>query len=131
MKRSALLFFTLITFCRVLASAPSDSSFLQLKLSATKILTTDAVTISGSSIRVGNFKSVSMTITGPSTSVSKTLPLTDSGAFTTTWQAAAAGNYKITVKASSGKEQQTVSLEVYQLLDMDKIVDENIDGLRH
>jgi hypothetical protein len=131
MKSSVLLFVTLMTICRAFANPTSDSSYLQLKLSANKILSTDLVTISGTSIRVGNFKSVLMTITGPAVSVSKTLPLTDSGAFTTTWQAAGAGNYKITVKASSGKGQQTVSLDVYKLLDMDKIVDDNIDGLQH
>ncbi len=115
----------------VFANTASDSSYLQLKLSASKILLQDAVTITGSSIRYGNFKDVVMTITGPGTSVSKTLPLTDSGAFKTTWQAAAPGNYKITVKASSGKEQQTVSLDVYRVVDIDHIVDDNINGLQH
>src|ERR1700744_118474 len=80
------------------AGADSDSSYLALKLSSSKILLQDVVNISGNSIRYGNFKTVAMTITGPSTSVTKSLPLSDSGAFKTSWQAAVPGNNKITVK---------------------------------
>jgi hypothetical protein len=128
---SILLLAGLLAANGVAANAGSDSSYLQLKLSANKILLEDAVTISGTSIRYGNFKNVTMTVTGPATNVSKELPLTDSGAFKTTWQAAGPGNYKITVKASSGKEQQTVSLDVYRVVDIDNIVDDNINGLQH
>ena len=133
MKSFAFLFAALLacSCCGAAANAGSDSSYLQLQLSASKILLENPVTISGSSIRYGNFKSVVMTITGPSTNVSQTLPLSDSGAFKTVWQAIVAGNYKITVKASNGKEQQTVSLDVYRLVDIGDIIQDNIQDLQH
>ena len=109
----------------------SDSSYLTLTLSANKILLEDAVRISGNSIRYGSLKDVALTITGPQTNFSKTLPLTDSGAFKTTWQATVPGNYKVTVKSSNGKEQQTASLDVYRVVDLDSIINDEMTGLKH
>src|SRR5450631_2196677 len=112
-------------------SGSSDNSYLTLTLSANKILLEDAVRISGVSIRYGSLKDVSLTITGPQTNVSKTLPLTDSGAYTATWQATVPGNYKVTVKSSNAKEQQTASLDVYRVVDLDSIIVDDMTGLKH
>jgi hypothetical protein len=131
MKLFAFLFAGLLGSGSVFANAGSDSSYLQLQLSASKVLLNVPVIISGNSIRYGNFKDVVLTIIGPSANVSKNLPLTDSGAFKTVWQPSVAGNYKITVKSSNGKEQQTVSLDAYQLADFGDIIQDNIQGLQH
>jgi hypothetical protein len=107
----------------------SDSSYLSLKLSANKILLQNAVGISGKTIRFGNMNNVVLTVNGAGVNVTKTLPLTDSGVYQTSWMAPAAGNYKIMVKSSNGKEQQTISLDVYRLVDIGNIVNDNIEAV--
>ncbi len=109
----------------------SDSSYLVLNLSANKILLENAVVISGNSIKFGSLKDVALTITGPSTHISKTLPLSDSGAFKTSWQATVPGNYIVTVKSSNNKSQQTAPLDVYRVVDIDSIINDDMTGLKH
>ncbi len=103
----------------------SDSSYLQLSLSSTKVLQGGTVVIAGSSVMYGSLKQVALTITGPSVNYSKNIPLNAKGSFSTTWQAGGAGNYLVTVKSSNGKEQKSATVSAFRFVEMDKITDDN------
>ncbi|HMH21486.1 MAG TPA: hypothetical protein VK563_06915 [Puia sp.] len=109
----------------------SDSSYLQLKLSAVRVLLHSPVVISGTSIRYGSMKDVALTITGPSTNYSKTIPLSDNGAFSSTWVAPLSGNYKVLVKSSNGKEQATAFFDIFKVVNIDSIINDNMEGTKH
>ena len=103
------------------AGHPSENGYVRLNVSTTKALVGTPVAISGFSVLYGSLKTVTLTITGPSASTSQTLPLKDSGSFSTTWIAAAAGTYKLTVKSSDGKAQETVTITAFGFQEMDSI----------
>jgi hypothetical protein len=105
----------------------SDSSFLSLSLSATRIITGSLVTISGKSIKFGNMKDVQMTIKGNAGTETKTIPLTDTGHFKITWGTGMAGEYQVTILSSNRKSSKTVTLKVFRLMSMDSVVQKNID----
>ena len=108
----------------------SDSSFLSLSLSATRIITGSLVTISGKSIKFGNMKDVQMTIKGNAGTETKTIPLTDTGHFKTTWGTGIAGEYQITILSSNRKSSKTVTLKVFRLMSMDSVVQKNKDDTK-
>jgi hypothetical protein len=103
----------------------SDSSYLQLSLSSTKVLQGGTVVIAGSSVMYGSLKQVAMTITGPSVNYSKNIPLNANGSFSTTWQAGGAGDYLVTVKSSNGKEQKSATFSAFRFVEMDRLTDDN------
>jgi hypothetical protein len=105
----------------------SDSSFLSLSLSATRIITGSLVTISGKSIKFGNMKDVQMTIKGNTGTETKTIPLTDTGHYKATWSTGIAGEYQVTILSSNRKSSKTVTLKVFRLMSMDSVVQKNID----
>jgi PA14 domain len=108
----------------------SDSSFLSLSLSATRIITGSLVTISGRSIKYGNMKDVQMTIKGNAGTETKTIPLTDTGHFKTTWGTGMAGEYQITILSSNRKSSKTATVKVFRLMSMDSVVQKNIDDTK-
>ncbi|HEX3935608.1 MAG TPA: hypothetical protein VHW43_13065, partial [Puia sp.] len=103
----------------------SDSSYLSLSLSATRIITGSLVTISGMSIKFGTMKDVQMTVKGNAGTETKTIPLTDSGHFKTTWGTGIAGEYQITIISSNRKSSKTVTIKVFRLMSMDSVVQKN------
>ncbi len=105
----------------------SDSSFLSVSLSATRIVTGSLVTISGKSIKFGNMKDVQMTIKGNAGTETKTILLTDTGHFKTTWGTGIAGEYQVTILSSNRKSSKTVTVKVFRLMSMDSVVQKNID----
>jgi uncharacterized membrane protein YgcG len=105
----------------------SDSSYLSLSLSASRIITGSLVTISGMSIKYGNMKDVEMTVKGNAGTETKTIPLTDSGHFKTTWGTGMAGEYQITIRSSNRKSSKTTTVKVFRLMSMDSVVQKNID----
>jgi hypothetical protein len=106
----------------------SDSSYLSLSLSATRVVTDSLVTISGMSIKFGTMKDVEMTTKGNAGTETKTIPLTDSGHFKTTWGTGIAGQYQITIRSSNRESSQTATLKVFRLMDMDSVVQKNRDA---
>ncbi len=108
----------------------SDSSFLSLSLSATRIITGSLVTISGRSIKFGNMKDVQMTIKGNAGTETKIIPLTDTGHFKTTWGTGMAGEYQITILSSNRKSSKSATLKVFRLMSMDSVVQKNKDDTK-
>ena len=108
----------------------SDSSFLSLSLSATRIITGSVVTISGMSIKFGAMKDVGMTVKGNAGTETKTIPLTDSGHFKTTWGTGIAGEYQITIKSSNRKTIKNTTIKVFRLMSMDSVVQRNKDDTK-
>lgn len=106
----------------------SDSSYLSLSLSATRIVTGSLVTISGMSIKFGTMKDVEMTVKGNAGTETKTIPLTDSGHFKTTWGTGIAGEYQISVRSSNRKSSKTATVKVFRLVAMDSVVQGNKDA---
>jgi hypothetical protein len=107
------------------ADKDSDSSYLQLNLSSTKVLQGGTVVITGSSVMYGSLKQVALTITGPSVNYSKNIPLSANGSFSTTWQAGGAGDYLVTAKSSNGKEQKSATVSAFRFVEMDRLTDDN------
>ena len=105
----------------------SDSSYLSLSLSASRIITGSLVTISGMSIKFGTMKDVEMTVKGNAGTETKTIPLTDSGHFKTTWGTGIAGEYQVTSRSSNRKPTKTATLKVFRLMSMDSVVQKNKD----
>jgi hypothetical protein len=108
----------------------SDSSFLSLSLSATRIIAGSLVTISGKSIKFGNMKDVQMTVKGNAGTETKTILLTDTGHFKTTWGTGMAGEYQITILSSNRKSSKTVTVKVFRLMSMDSVVQKNKDDTK-
>jgi hypothetical protein len=116
-----------LSFLRGECQGP-DSGYLSLSLSATRIVTGSLVTISGMSIKFGAMKDVEMTVKGNAGTETKTIPLTDSGHFKTTWGTGMAGEYQITVRSSNRKSSQTATIKVFRLMAMDSVVQRNRDA---
>jgi hypothetical protein len=108
----------------------SDSSFLSLSLSATSIITGSLVTISGKSLKFGNMKDVQMTIKGNAGTETKTIPLTDTGHYKTTWGTGMAGEYQITILSSNRKSSKSATIKVFRLMSMDSVVQKNKDDTK-
>jgi uncharacterized membrane protein YgcG len=108
----------------------SDSSFLSLSLSATRIVTGSLVTISGRSIKYGSMQDVQLTIKGNAGTETKIIPLTDTGHFKTSWGTGMAGEYQITVLSSNRKSSKTATIKVFRLMSMDSVVQKNKDDTK-
>ena len=128
-RRTIILVTFLVLQCAALPGRgqDSDSSFLSLSLSASRIITGSVVTISGMSIKYGTMKDVEMTVKGNAGTETKTIPLTDSGHFKTTWGTGMAGEYQITIKSSNRKSSKTATVKVFRLMSMDSVVQKNKD----
>jgi hypothetical protein len=99
----------------------SENGYVRLNASTTNALVGCPVAITGFSVMYGNLKTVTLTIKGPAASATQTLPLKDSGSFSTTWIPAANGVYKLTATSSDGKSNETVTITAYGFQEMDQI----------
>jgi hypothetical protein len=108
---------------------PTDGQ-ITLVLSSASVFTGGAVTITGESIKYKNFNQVEITVNGPSVKDTKLVTLATNGKYSAVWVAPdKPGDYKVTVKSSDKKAQQSSTVTVYPLPQMGNWADENISAI--
>ena len=85
--------------------------YVSISLSSDQVFTNDIVVITGSSVKYGNMKEVTISIAGPILK-NKTVALDDQNKYVTTFQPGEAGTYNITATSSDGKAIENVELTV-------------------
>ncbi len=107
---------------------PKDG-YVTLKLSADEIFTHGSIVISGESAKYKQFNQVEITVTGPSVTDVRNIPLSNDGKYQAEWMASEkTGDYTVTVKGSDKKTSQSVSFSVeeMELIFDDEWPEENI-----
>ncbi|MDN5284534.1 MAG: hypothetical protein JWR38_808 [Mucilaginibacter sp.] len=108
---------------------PSDGQ-VTVALSSNSVFTGGSITITGESVKYKNFTQVEITVNGPSVKDTKLVTLAADGKYSAAWTAPdKIGDYKITVKSSDKKVQQSSTVTVYALPQMGNWADDNIDAI--
>src|SRR4029079_10607049 len=66
-----------------------------------------------------------MTVSGEGVNETRSLKLYENGSFAGSWQPDKAGEFKITVASSDGKDQRSAKVKVYEMEVMDDWTNEN------
>lgn len=123
-----ILSLTLSLYCNAQDDVmTTKQGFITLKVSATKIFLGGSVTISGESGQMKTIKTVEIKITGPKTSIIKTIELFD-GKYKTAWHAdIQTGDFIITATSSDGKATEEKKIVVYNVSKIETMASENIE----
>jgi hypothetical protein len=104
----------------------TGEGFIQFSVSARRVFKGGTIIMSGSSIKHDNLTEVKIKIAGPGANETKMVKLSENGSFTVGWLAQAAGEFKITVTSSDGKNDQSVNVTVEEMLSVTDNIEETI-----